>query len=192
VTFADWDACVSVGGCAQEGRASDAGWGRGRQPVIYVSWDDAQAYVAWLSKMTGKAYRLLTEAEWEYAARAGTTTAYFWGDEIGKNNANCGGCGSQWDGRQTAPAGSFAPNAFGLYDMLGKVFEWVEDCSHDNYNGAPTDGSAWTAGDCKSRVVRGGSWGINPQYLRAAYRDGVTTGARLSSLGFRVGRTLTP
>jgi formylglycine-generating enzyme required for sulfatase activity len=194
VTFADWDACVSVGGCPQEGRASDAGWGRGRQPVIYLSWDDAQAYVAWLSRMTGKAYRLLTEAEYEYAARAGTTTAYSWGGEIGRNNANCMGCGSQWDGKQPAPAGSFAANAFGLYDMLGNVWEWVDDCYHDNYDdGAPpTDGSAWTASDCQYRVVRGGSWLRGPLYLRSASRNGGSTDRRHNSLGFRVGRTLTP
>ena len=117
VTFADWDACVGVGGCPHENRASDSGWGRGRQPVIGVSWDDAQAYVAWLSRMTGKTYRLLTETEWEYAARAGSQAAYSWGDEIGKGNANCNGCGSQWDNKRTAPVGSFAANAFGLHDI---------------------------------------------------------------------------
>ena len=192
VTFDAWDACVKVGGCPKEGRASDAGWGRGRRPVIYVSWDDAKAYVAWLSKMSGKPYRLLTEAEWEYAARAGTTTAYYWGDEIGKNNANCNGCGSQWDGRHTAPVGSFAPNAFGLYDMAGNVWQWVEDCYHESYNGAPADGSAWQAGDCKSSVVRGGSWDEDPQLLRSAGRNRGSSSLRDDDLGFRVGRTLTP
>ena len=108
--------------------------------------------------MTGQPYRLLTEAEWEYAARAGTTTAYYWGDDIGKGNANCDGCGSQWDAKQTSPVGSFAANQFGLYDMAGNVLQWVQDCYHGNYDGAPTDGSAWTSGDCSNRVVRGGSW----------------------------------
>ena len=108
---------------------SDSGWGRGRRPVIDVTWDDAQTYVAWLSKITGKPYRLLTEAEYEYAARAGTETAYPWGDEIGDGTmANCDGCGSQWDNKQTAPVGSFAANGFGLYDMVGNVWEWTEDC----------------------------------------------------------------
>jgi formylglycine-generating enzyme required for sulfatase activity len=191
VTFVDWDACVSVGGCPQEGRASDAGWGRESRPVINVSWDDAQAYAAWLSRMTGKPYRLLSEAEWEYAARAGTTTAYYWGNDIGKANADCVGCGSQWDGKQSAPAGSFRPNAFGLCDMLGNVWQWVEDCYHANYDGVPPDGSAWTAGDCKYRVVRGGSWYRYPQDLRAAYRGRDSAGLRSDSRGFRVGRTLT-
>ena len=189
VTFADWDACVSVGGCPQ---VSDSGFGRGTRPVINVSWDEAQQYVAWFSKMTGRPYRLLTEAEWEYAARAGSTTAYFWGDEIGKGNANCIGCGSQWDNRQTSPVGSFKPNAFGLYDMAGNVWQWVQDCYHDNYDGAPTDGSAWTIGDCSQRVVRGGSWVNNPQNLRSANRDRITTDNRINDIGFRVGRTLTP
>ena len=192
VTFADWDACVSVGGCPQEGRANDAGWGRGTRPVINVSWDDAQAYVAWLSRMTGKAYRLLSEAEWEYAARAGSTTAYFWGEEIGKNNANCNGCGSQWDARQTSPVESFKPNDFGLHDMAGNVFQWAQDCYHGNYDGAPDDGSAWISGDCGFRVVRGGSWYGNPQNLRSAYRNRYSPSGRLNDLGFRVGRTLLP
>jgi formylglycine-generating enzyme required for sulfatase activity len=125
VTFADWDACVAVGGCPPVG---DSGMGRGTKPVINVSWDEAERYVAWLSRMTGHRYRLLTEAEWEYAAGAGTTTAYYWGAEIGKGNANCNGCGSQWDGKQTSPVGSFEPNAFGLYDMAGNVFQWLYDC----------------------------------------------------------------
>jgi formylglycine-generating enzyme required for sulfatase activity len=191
VTFADWDACVSVGGCPQEGRAHDLAWGRGTRPVINVGWDDAQAYVAWLSRMTGKRYRLLTEAEWEYAARAGSPTAYYWGDEIGKGNANCDGCGSQWDNKQTAPVGSFAANPFGLYDMTGNVWQWVQDCYHPNYDGAPPDGSAWTSGDCSSgRVLRGGSWDNTPQNLRSAVRGRFTTVDRGSDLGFRVGRTL--
>jgi formylglycine-generating enzyme required for sulfatase activity len=192
VIFADWDACVAVGGCPKEGRAGDAGWGRGAQPLINVNWDDARAYVAWLSTMTGKTYRLLTEAEWEYAARAGSVTAYWWGDEIGKGNANCNACSSQWDNLQPAPVPSFKPNAFGLYDMGGNVWQWVQDCWHDNYNGAPTDGSAWTAGDCNYRVVRGGSWYLDPQTVRSAKRDRYTPDGRDYSLGFRVGRTLTP
>ena len=189
VTFDDWDACVSVGGCPQ---ASDGGWGRGTRPVINVTWDDAQAYVAWLSRMTGKTYRPLTEAEWEYAARAATQTAYFWGDEIGKDNANCAGCGSQWDGRQTSPVGSFKPNAFGLYDMAGNVWLWVQDCYHDNYNSSPTDGSVWTTGNCSLRVERGGSWVNYPLFLRSAIRGRNATDSRNDNLGFRVGRTLTP
>jgi len=194
VTFDDWDACVSVGGCAQEGRANDYGWGRGRRPVMYVSWEDAHAYVAWLSRMTGKTYRLLSEAEYEYAARAGTQTAYPWGDEIGKNNANCQGCGSQWDAKnQTAPVGSFAANKFGLYDMVGNVWSWVEDCWHNNYDGAPTDGSAWNAAkDCKKPIIRGGSWLDNPRDLRAAVNNWVSSVVQYDYLGFRVGRTLIP
>ncbi len=189
VTFADWDACVSVGGCPH---VSDSGFERGTRPVINVSWYEAQQYGAWFSKMTGRPYRLLTEAEWEYAARAGSTTAYFWGDQIGKGNANCNDCGSQWDSRQASPVGSFKPNAFGLYDMAGNVWQWVQDCNHDNYNGAPTDGSAWTIGDCGRRVVRGGSWGNVPQYLRSASRDWYGAADRDFHIGFRLGRTLTP
>jgi formylglycine-generating enzyme required for sulfatase activity len=166
LTFAEWDACVAHGDCVPH--ISDSGWGRGRRPAINVSWYDAQSYVAWLSRITGKEYRLLSEAEYEYAARAGTQTAYPWGDKIGKNNANCVECGSQWDGKQTAPVGSFAANGFGLYDMVGNVIEWVEDCYQDSYNGAPVDGAAWTGGDCRGRVVRGGSYGSAADSLRSA------------------------
>jgi formylglycine-generating enzyme required for sulfatase activity len=187
VTFADWDACVSVGGCL---KAVDFGTGRDTKPVVSVSWDDAQQYVAWLSKMTGQPYRLLTEAEWEYAARAGTTTSYYWGDEIGTGNANCKGCGSPWDNKQTSTVGSFKPNAFGLYDMAGDVYQWVQDCYNNSYNGAPTDGSPWTGGDCSRRSMRGGSWSDAPQFLRAASRGRAASGGRFSNLGFRVGRTL--
>ena len=164
--------------------------------MILVSWNDAKAYVTWLKRMTGKEYRLLTEAEWEYAARAGTTTRYPWGDEIGKNNANCNGCGSQWDIPpffQTAPVGSFKPNAFGLYDMHGNVWQWVEDCYQGTYEGAPTDGSNDISGDCTRRVLRGGSFiGEDPSQIRSAIRFAVNSDARVSFIGFRVGRTLTP
>src|SRR6266540_2014425 len=189
VTFADWDACVSVGGCPH---VSDSGFERGTRPVINVRWDEAQQYGAWFSKMTGRPYRLLTETEWEYAARAGSATAYFWGDQIGEGNANCNDCGSQWDGRQTSPVGSFKPNAFGLYDMAGNVWQWVQDCYNDDYNGAPTDGSAWIIGDCSRRVVRGGSWGNVPQYLRSATRDWFSADDRDFHVGFRLGRALAP
>jgi formylglycine-generating enzyme required for sulfatase activity len=193
VTFADWDACVTGGGCNGY-KPIDQRWGRGQQPVINVNWDDAQEYVAWLSLVTGKTYRLLTEAEYEYAARAGTATAFPWGDDIGKNNTNCDGCGSKWDNTQTAPVGSFAPNKFGLYDMVGNVWEWTEDCVHENYNGAPTDGSAWldaNGGDCSNHMLRGWGWDDTPDGLRSAIRWG-TSSSRSSNIGFRVGRTLTP
>jgi formylglycine-generating enzyme required for sulfatase activity len=189
VTFDQWDACVAAGGCTWQ--PPDSGMGRGIKPVINVNWDDARQYVAWFSRMTGKTYRLLTEAEFEYAARAGREAAYSWGDEIGKGNANCDGCGTKWDNRESSPAGSFKPNAFGLYDMHGNVWEWTEDCFHGDYKGAPQDGSAWTAdADCSRRVVRGGSWYTSPQGLRAASRSGDATGNRYDRLGFRVGRTL--
>jgi formylglycine-generating enzyme required for sulfatase activity len=192
VTFEEWDACASGGGCNGY-KPSDEGWGGGRRPVVNVSWDDAKAYIAWLSKKTGKPYRLLSGAEYEYATRAGTQTTYAWGDDVGTNNANCHSCGSQWDARQTAPVGSFAANGFGLYDMEGNVREWTEDCYHDTYNGSPTDGSAWIeGGNCYHRVVRGGSFLLAPAFLRSASRYWFTSDYRLRYLGFRVARTLAP
>jgi formylglycine-generating enzyme required for sulfatase activity len=187
VTFAEWDACVAAGACVQ---APDSTWGRDDRPVINVSWDDAKQYVDWLSRITGKGYRLLSEAEWEYAARAGTTTAYSWGDDIGKGNANCNGCDSEWDAKQPAPVGSFKSNAFGLYDMHGNVFEWVEDTWHVNYEGAPVHGTAWLQG--MDHVIRGGSWDITPQYLRAASRFRTSTLVQVNFLGFPLARTLNP
>jgi formylglycine-generating enzyme required for sulfatase activity len=134
----------------------------------------------------------LTEAEWEYAARAGTTTAYSWGDEIGEGNANCYGCGSEWDAKQPVPVGSFKSNAFGLYDMHGNVLEWVEDTWHKSYEGAPVDGSAWLEGGDALRVVRGGSWDDDPRSLRAASRGRYSADLRSSRIGFRLARTLSP
>lgn len=176
-------------------------------PVSCVSWQDASAYVSWLSHRTGKQYRLLTEAEWEYAARAGTTTMRFWGDDGNRACDYANGAdlttvaqvpaARNWDAARctdryayTAPIGSYRANAFGLYDMLGNVGEWTQDCWNANYSGAPVDGSAWAAGDCSMRVVRGGSWDDAPTGLRAAYRVGSPTTIRVYSRGFRVARDL--
>ena len=161
-------------------------------PVVCVSWRDAEAYAAWLSRESGQEYRLPSESEWEYAARAGTVTKYSWGNEIGRNRANCAGCGSRWDGDRTAPVGSFAANAFGLHDMHGNVWEWVEDCLNGSYSGAPSDGGAWLSGDCFGRVLRGGSWGDLPRDLRSANRVRYATSSQRNYIGFRVARTLTP
>jgi formylglycine-generating enzyme required for sulfatase activity len=189
VTFDEWDACVAAQGCTH--RPGDRGWGRGRRPVILVSWEDAKQYVDWLSRKTGKAYRLTSEAEWEYAARGGTTTHFWWGDAPGRNNANCFGCGSQWDDRQTAPVGSFPPNPFGLHDLLGNAKEWVEDCWVTNsYSGAPSDGSAWVSGPCKLRMLRGGSFMTGSNASRAASRSLEHPGERRNfHIGFRVARS---
>jgi len=190
VTFAEWDACVADGGCNGYRPPEDRGLGRGNLPVINVSWDDAQAYVQWLSRKTGKRYSLPSESQWEYAARAGSTTAYYWGDAIGSGNANCLDCGSQWGGKQSAPVGSFRPNAFGLYDMAGNVWQWTADCVNDSYKGAPTDGSAWTSGNCGRRVLRGGTAGNHPENARSATRHGSTSTGRPGALGFRLARML--
>ena len=194
VTFEEWDACVAAGDCKHN--PADRGWGRGLQPVTNLSWDDAtKEYLPWLSRKTGKPYRLLTEAEWEYAARgmknASTVhTTYFWGNDIGKNRANCDGCGSRWDRKQTAPVGSFAANAFGLHDMHGNVWEWVQDCYKDTYAGAPTDGRATADAASCLRVLRGGSWYDKPHDLRSADRSGVRPVNRYGGSGLRVARTL--
>jgi formylglycine-generating enzyme required for sulfatase activity len=184
VTFAEWDACVADGGCNGY-QPKDEGWGRGNRPVMKVNWGDAQSYVQWLSRKTGKRYSLPSESQWEYAARAGSTTAYYWGDAIGRGNANCDGCGSQWDSKQTAPVGSFRPNAFGLHDMAGNVRQWIADCWNAKYDDAPTDGSAWTSDNCGPRVLRGGSWDVAPQGARSAARSGGSSWIRLNDFGFR-------
>ena len=189
VTFAQWDACAAAGGCSY--KPSDSGWGSGSRPVINVSWEDiTKQYIPWLNKKTGEQYRLPSEAEWEYAARAGSETKYSWGNSIGNNKANCDGCGSRWDNSQTAPVGSFAANAFGLYDMHGNVWEWTQDCRNGSYKDAPSDGTAWLSGNCGRRVLRGGSWNNDPNYLRSANRSGDTTGYRYDNGGFRLARTL--
>lgn len=189
-TFAEWDACAAHGDCRAD--VDDGGLGRGRRPVVNVSFEDAQRYVAWLAKISGKPYRLLTEAEYEYAARAGMQTAYPWGDKVGQNNANCLGCGSKWDGKQAAPVGSFPPNRFGLYDMVGNVWELIEDCYHADYDRAPGDGSAWKGGDCSQHGARGGSFSGMPDNIRSANRGRMPNNSRSPVIGFRVGRALEP
>ena len=186
VTFDQWDACVVEGGCNRY-TPDDAGWGRGNRPVINVSWDDIQGFIDWLNDKTGGNYRLPSEAEWEYAARAGSITKYSWGNDIGINQANCDGCGGRWDGaKKTAPVGSYSANVLGLHDIHGNVFEWVEDCQNDSYVGAPTDGRAWKSGDCSRRQTRGGSWYYGPSGLRSAYREGLPRSDRFHNVGLRL------
>jgi formylglycine-generating enzyme required for sulfatase activity len=181
VTFAEWDACVAARACTH--RPKDDGQSPDKRPVMNVSWDDVtKEYLPWLSRKAGKAYRLLTEAEWEYAARAGATTRYAFGDAITRSQA-------LYSRSRTAAVGSFPPNAFGLHDMHGNVSEWVQDCWNETYNGAPSDGSAWTVGDCSRRILRGGSWFVIAQALRSANRLKAASGSR-DGWGFRVARTL--
>jgi formylglycine-generating enzyme required for sulfatase activity len=169
----------------------DEDWGRGRLPVIDVSWEHAIAYAEWLSEQTGQHYRLPSEAEWEYAARAGTKTAYWWGNEILSGMANYPGGRSRSSEEQTATVGSFKPNPFGLYDTAGNVFEWVQDYWHDNYNCAPDDGSAWTSGGfCEVRVIRGGSWFNPPEYASSSSRYSEYTDCANFNIGFRLARDI--
>ncbi|MFN3077178.1 MAG: formylglycine-generating enzyme family protein [Alphaproteobacteria bacterium] len=170
-----------------------------RNPVENVNWYDAQAYIRLLNEkvrlleqgtgVEAGPYRLLSEAEWEYAARAGTTTQYWWGDDVGVGKANCSECGNPWE-KKTVPVGSFPPNAFGIHEMSGNVWEWVEDCWGANYRKATGDGSASLAGDCDWRVVRGGSWLNNAWYLRSACRNGDGIHGKNNYSGFRLARTL--
>lgn len=200
ITFAEWDACAAAGECDGY-RPDDLGWGRGSRPVINVSWHDAQTFVAWLSDRTGESYRLPSEAEWEYGARAGTVTPFWTGATISTAQAN-------YDGNDTYDAGtkgiyrartvamddpSFPANPFGLFHVHGNVWEWVQDCHLGSYEGAPTDGEAAAdRNDCPARVLRGGSWIDGPKGLRSAVRAGEAPEARNNVLGFRVARMLTP
>ena len=181
VTFDQWDVCVEYGACRW---VPDEGWGRADLPVIGVTWHDAQAYVSWLRREIGEAYRLPTEAEWEYAARAGAETRTIWGNSVRRDQVN-------WDGDRTRPVGSYAANGFGLNDMFGNVGEWVEDCWHDSYEGAPSDGSAWVDPECSSRVFRGGAWASREaRNLGAANRWRREPDQSYAFVGFRIARSL--
>jgi len=168
----------------------DQEWGRGTRPVINVTWYDANGYCSWLSRETGHTYRLLSESEWEYTARAGSTTEYPWGDDIGVNNANCEVSGTRWSGESTSPVGSFRPNEFGIYDMHGNVYEWCQDCWNFDYKDAPRNSSAWLTGECGGRVIRGGSWNSLPAGVRSAHRTwNVPDNRDFNLIGFRLART---
>ena len=208
VAFDEWQECVNLGDCPA---VSDSGYGKGRRPVINVTWGEAKNYAAWLSKLTGKDYRLLTEAEWEYAARAGTTTAYSFGEDLAgvceygnfadislrnearQRNYSIGTSDICDDGNaMTAEVGSYKPNGFGLYDMHGNVFQWTADCYRKTYDDAPNDGAAVDPPGCASRVARGGSWYKRPEFLRSALRGSDTPETRFHDIGFRLARTLSP
>lgn len=176
VSFAEWEACVADGGCGRYA-PPDRGWGKGARPVQSVSWNDAQAYVQWLSRRTGKTYRLPTEAEWEFAARGAAASAYWWGEAYDGAQVTLG---------RTSETGAHVANAFGLYDVTGNVAEWVEDCYVNGFTDAPADGSAMLQGNCAQRVVRGGSWRDNAQGLRVAARSRISRATRDGGVGFRV------
>jgi formylglycine-generating enzyme required for sulfatase activity len=187
VTVEQWNACVAANACPKLTPESNA---NKAAPARDVSWDDAQQYLKWLSKTTGKPYRLPTEAEWEYADRGGTTTAYWWGDQMRKGNANCKDCGDPWHKDGPEAVGSFTPNPLGLYDMNGSVWEWVADCWHNSYQGAPADGHAWDNPSCDMRVIRGGSWREGGGYMLSATRFKYSASVRQSQDGFRVMKEL--
>jgi formylglycine-generating enzyme required for sulfatase activity len=197
-TWDEWTACVNAGVCSQgpvDGAGGDLGWGKGRRPVINVDWNDAGVFAGWVNGRTGGGYRRPTEAEWEYAARAGTGTAYPWGAAVSRDHANYGAeqcCSGVANGADrwvnTAPIGSFRANPWGLFDMHGNVWEWVEDCYRGDLSGQTA--AAYTTSSCSSRVIRGGSWYTSPQVLRSADRSWGTPSGRVDYIGFRLSRTL--
>jgi formylglycine-generating enzyme required for sulfatase activity len=187
LTVGEWQACVDDGGCRA---MPDMRAVRDASPVHNVSWEDAQHYVSWLRRISGKPYRLPTEAEWEYAARGGTTTAYWWGDDPGRAQANCEGCGEPWTPDAPAAVASYPPNPFGLHGVSGGVMEWVEDCWIETYEGAPEDVSARTVANCTQRVLRGGSWLNDHTYATTTSRLGYDVGVHYRTNGLRVARDL--
>ncbi|WP_429301066.1 formylglycine-generating enzyme family protein [Paraburkholderia sp. GAS199] len=187
VTVEQWNACVAANACQKLTPENNP---NASAPARDLSWDDAQSYVKWLSKLTKQTYRLPTEAEWEYADRSGTTTSYWWGDEMRTGKANCKDCGEPWHKEGPEAAGSFAPNPVGLYDMNGSVWEWVGDCWHNTYQGAPADGHVWDNPGCDMRVIRGGSWREAHNYMLSATRFKYSAGVRQSQDGFRVVKEL--
>jgi len=187
VTIAQWNACITAKGCSYKPRIKSA---PDNSPVHKLSWKDVQEYLVWIRKATGKSYRLMSEAEWEYAARGGVDRKYWWGDRMAVGMADCKDCGGAWSYKFPAPIGSFKPNPFGLHGMNGGVWEWTDDCWHRSYDGTPTDGSASKGGDCGARVLRGGSWRNDAGYARSASRLRYDFNVRYSTNGFRVARDL--
>ncbi|THC45285.1 hypothetical protein C2862_05765 [Massilia sp. Mn16-1_5] len=186
VTVQEWNACVTANGCARVAQAPDAG---PTSPMRDVSWEDAQQYVKWIGLVSGKPYRLPTEAEWEFAARGGAATPYWWGDKMATGKANCKDCGQPWHADRPLNVGSFPANGFGLHDTSGSVWEWVADCWHNNFKGAPNDGASWEEPGCRVRVIRGGSWREGAAYMVASTRFKYDAGVRQSQNGFRVARS---
>ena len=187
VTYAEYDVFAKA---TKRRRPDSSGWDRKNHPVNNVSWDDALAYTKWLSKQTGKSYRLLSEAEWEYVARAGSRTSFWWGSSPGSGNAHCFDCKSDFSTSKPAKVGTYKPNPFGVYDTAGNLYEWVHDCYHRDYNGAPTDGSVWEGGDCNYRVVRGGAFGSPANSMRSENREKFKSGRGQYNVGIRVARDL--
>ncbi|MDP7667654.1 MAG: SUMF1/EgtB/PvdO family nonheme iron enzyme [Rhodospirillales bacterium] len=188
ITFDEWQAYLDDGGCST--RPDDHKWGRERRPVMNVTHAEAVGYAAWLALKIGKVYRLPSEAEWEYAARAGTETAFWWGDEAGVNRANCRDCGSEWSKKSSGPVGSFAPNPWDLFDTSGNVWEWVADCWNPTHDGAPQDGSVRLDGECRNRVMRDGSWYYFSKNARSAWRWKNDARVKSYGIGLRVLREL--
>ena len=187
ITYAEYDKFAKA---TKRKKPKSSGWDRKTQPVNNVSWDDALAYTRWLTKQTGKKYRLLSESEWEYAARAGTTASFWWGRNAGSSNAHCFNCKSEFNTSKPAKVGTYKPNPFGLYDTAGNLFEWVHDCYHRNYKNAPTDGSVWEGGDCKVRIVRGGAYQSPASSMRVENREKFPSSRGQYNVGFRLARDL--
>ncbi|MCW9034604.1 MAG: formylglycine-generating enzyme family protein [Alphaproteobacteria bacterium] len=188
LTFENWQACIDDKGCTRV--PDDHHWGREGRPVINIDFADVEQYMAWISKKTGATYRLPSEAEWEYAARGGTQTQYWWGDEVGEGRVNCRKCGTEWSGKKSAPVGSFPANPFGLHEMNGNIWEWVADCWNPTHEGAKSNGAARLDGDCRSRIIRGGSWYYFSKLSRAAYRYNNDARVFSYNIGFRALREL--